>query len=378
MVRCIASTRVLISLLLSSVAIFEIAVANEKYIYTFGDTEVKLKKRDVFAEEIQFIDMLSLAEFCGFERTCDGSRAVFSANGTKVTVEDGSDTVAVNSFERKMTAPARFTDTEIYLPLQTVLEFIPTLSATVEEKRTVISTSTDKVYIVALDGFEIEYATDVSAYLEYISTTDQSSLILVNKAVTLGSGYVPIGLVEIPAKYRKDSKIYLNHTAERALEAMMQDAFSIGFTDLFVTSAYRSYEYQKALFDTYVNQEKESGLSYDEAVKKVLTYSAEAGKSEHQSGLCIDFMVRAMQELENYGYEGEYTTDVGFAETEVYEWLRENAWKYGFILRYPEDKVNITGYTYESWHYRFVGLEAAAIIQQTGLCFEEYLNIFNK
>ena len=239
MVRYIASTLILISLLLLSVAIFEIAVANEKYIYTLGETEVKLKKRDVFADDIQFVDMLSLSEFCGFERTCDASHAVFSANGTKVTVEDGSDTVAVNSFERKMTAPARFTDKEIYLPLQTVLEFIPALSATVEEKRTVISTSTDKVYIVALDGFEIEYATDVSAYLEYISTTDQSSLILANKTVTLGSDYVPSGLVEIPAKYRKDSKIYLNHTAERALEAMMQDAFSLGFTDLFVTSAYR-------------------------------------------------------------------------------------------------------------------------------------------
>jgi D-alanyl-D-alanine carboxypeptidase len=65
-----------------------------------------------------------------------------------------------------------------------------------------------------------------------------------------------------------------------------------------------------------------------------------------------------------------------FETTEAFSWLKENSWKYGFVLRYPEEKENITGYVYESWHYRFVGLEVASIMHQTGLCYEEYLEVF--
>ena len=379
--KCALATLLLASVLLLSVAVFEFAQAHEKYIYTFEGNEVKFKKAEIFVDGIQFIDMNSFADLCSFERVAYGSRVSFTVNGTSMTLEDGSDTVIVNSFERKMPACARITDSATYVPLQTVLEFIPYVSAIVEDKQTTIATIKNKkdIYIVALDGFEIEYATDVSAYIEYINTTDEAVLLLANKTVTLDKDYKPADLVEIPSKYRKDSTISLSLPAEKALEAMMQDAHALGFSDVYVTSAYRSYDSQKYLFNYYVNEEVKSGLSYEKAAEKVLTYSAEAGKSEHQTGLCVDLFVRGvMQELENFGYEGKYLNDKGFAETEMYQWLTENAWKYGFILRYPEDKATVTGYKYESWHYRFVGLEAAAIIQQTGLCFEEYLDIFNK
>ena len=379
--KCALATLVLASVLLLSVAVFEFAQAHEKYIYTFEGNEVKFKKAEIFVDGVQFVDMNFIADLCSFERVTDGSRISFTVNGTSMTLEDGSDTVIINSFERKMPACARITDSATYVPLQTVLDFIPYVSAIVEDKQTTIATIKNRrdIYIVALDEFEIDYTTDVSAYLEYINTTDEAVLLLANKTVTLDKDYEPSDLAQIPTKYRKDSIIYLSLPAKMALEAMMQDAHALGFTDVYVTSAYRSYAYQKSLFDTYVNDEMKSGLSYDEAVEKALTYSAQEGKSEHQTGLCVDLFVRGvMQELENFGHEGKYPNDKGFAETEVYEWLTQNAWKYGFILRYPEDKTSVTGYKYESWHYRFVGLEAAAIIQQTGLCFEEYLDIFNK
>jgi D-alanyl-D-alanine carboxypeptidase len=80
-----------------------------------------------------------------------------------------------------------------------------------------------------------------------------------------------------------------------------------------------------------------------------------------------------MRELENYGSEGKYPDDVGFAETEAFKWLQNNAHKFGFILRFPENKTDITGYNYESWHYRFVGVPAASEIHEKQITLEEYL-----
>ena len=376
---CAIATLVLACVMLLSVAVFEIAVANEKYIYTFGENEIKFKKRDVFTDDIQHIDMNSLAELCGFEKSVTSTGVTFIANGTELVLENGSEKALVNSHTVTMTAAARIDERYCFIPLSDALEIIPALETTFGEKSTQITLEAPKesVYIMVSKGFDVEYATDVSAYFEYINTTDKAVLLLANKTAALDKEFEPADLVEIPSKYRKDSKIYLSLPAEMALEAMLQDAYALGFSNVYVTSAYRSYSYQKNLFENYVKDEMNSGLSRDEAVQKVLTYSAQAGQSEHQTGLCVDLFVRgAMTELENFGHEGKNPYDTGFAETDVYPWLLENAWKYGFVLRYPEDKVAITGYKYESWHYRFVGLEAAAIMHQTGLCFEEYLDIF--
>ena len=98
--------------------------------------------------------------------------------------------------------------------------------------------------------------------------------------------------------------------------------------------------------------------------KKVLTYSAYPGTSEHQTGLCLDFITDNMTDL-----------DESFEDTAAFRWLSENAHKYGFILRYPEDKVDLTGYKYEPWHIRFVGLDMAEKIHSCGLTLEEYFGI---
>ena len=90
------------------------------------------------------------------------------------------------------------------------------------------------------------------------------------------------------------------------------------------------------------------------------TYSARAGYSEHQTGLAVDIYNKVLP----------YTS---FEETEEFTWMQENAYKYGFILRFPKDKTNITGYQYESWHYRYVGKEVAKEIHENNLTLEEYL-----
>ena len=147
---------------------------------------------------------------------------------------------------------------------------------------------------------------------------------------------------------------------------MMEDMFASGIDDIYVTSAYRNHNYQTMLFEMYIENEMQNGYTYEQAVERANKYSARPEHSEHRTGLCVDFTTRGI-----YG-----VVDDAFEGTEAFEWLIQNSWKYGFVLRYPEDKTDITGYQYESWHYRFVGLEKASIMYQTGLCYEEYLATF--
>ena len=209
------------------------------------------------------------------------------------------------------------------------------------------------------------YSYDISAYLDAIYTV-YDDVLLVNKSHPLGASYVPADLVPLDSKLTNGGKwIQLDRTAAEALTAMMLCMRADGIDDVFVTSGYRSYNNQKQLQNYYVTQErqKDPSLSRAEALEIVRTYSAEEGKSEHQSGLCVDFITKGMNnELDN-----------AFEDYPAFEWLQQNACQFGFILRYPKDKVNVTKYSYESWHYRFVGRDLAMAIAESGLTLEEYL-----
>lgn len=209
------------------------------------------------------------------------------------------------------------------------------------------------------------YSCDVSAYLPAISTT-YDSILLVNKTHPLGDTFVPNDLITLNHEMTNGRKtVQLDATAAAALEAMWLCMRADGITDTFVTSGYRSYNYQKTLEAQYVTEErrKDPSLSRAEALEIVHTYSAEPGKSEHQSGLCVDFITSGMN--------NDLTNE--FERYAAFEWLKENACQFGFILRYPEDKVDVTKYSYESWHYRFVGRDTAIAITEAGLTLEEYL-----
>ena len=208
----------------------------------------------------------------------------------------------------------------------------------------------------------LDFTADLSVYEGAMTASGEEYLMLVNKSTLLPSTYQPGSLSKVKDTHKD---IELESTAARALEAMFIEMRADGVADgVFVTSAYRSYEYQNWLFTYYIEEEraKDRTLSEAEAREKVLRYSAAPGTSEHQSGLCVDLMTNAMQDL-----------DESFEDYPVFDWLTENAWKFGFILRYPKDKVEVTGYDYEPWHYRFVGRTAAYEIYQDGLCLEEYL-----
>lgn len=157
---------------------------------------------------------------------------------------------------------------------------------------------------------------------------------------------------------------YFDIRAADSLLKMLSDARAEGLSPL-VCSAYRDAEFQTILYNNQVETQMASGLTYTEAAEEARKVVAYPGTSEHQLGLAVDIVSSGYQLL-----------DDGQAETEEAKWLRENCHKYGFILRYPPDKTNITGVIYEPWHYRYVGVEAATVIMSENLCLEEYLELY--
>ena len=223
-----------------------------------------------------------------------------------------------------------------------------------------------------------EYKTELSKQVrDALNTTSKEYLMLVNKKKPLGEEYIPEDLVVVDSSIcTKESQLVKN--AAIAAQALIAEMRAEGFTDVKITSAYRSYTRQDQLFEGYIANEmsKNPSLTRDEAEEIVLGYSAKAGYSEHQSGLCIDLInTEKMLDLVNFGSETPNSPhDLGFAELDEYKWLLENAHRFGFILSYPENKTNKTGYNYESWHYRFVGVDAATKMYKKGITLEEYLN----
>lgn len=152
-----------------------------------------------------------------------------------------------------------------------------------------------------------------------------------------------------------DARIY------DALIAMMDAARESGH-ELLVCSAYRNYQYQVKLFDQEKNKHTRQGKTEQEAYAIAKTAVAIPGTSEHNLGLAVDIVALSHQ-----------TLDESLMDTKEIKWLYENSYRYGFIVRYPQGKSEITKIMYEPWHYRYVGVEAATEIMQNGLCLEEYL-----
>lgn len=196
---------------------------------------------------------------------------------------------------------------------------------------------------------------------EYYTNTQETDLskgflMIVNKYYTLPSDYIPENLVSIEAKYGKT--LQMNQTAYEAFKQMADDAKEENLT-LYITSPYRSFQTQKSLYQRYCNQDGQ---------KLADTYSARAGYSEHQTGLAADIVSGPNQSL------------ASFEDTKEFYWMKENAHKYGFILRYEEGKIKekITGYQYEPWHYRYVGIEVATKMKELGITFDEYYAYYIK
>ena len=212
----------------------------------------------------------------------------------------------------------------------------------------------------------VEYAIDIYGWERYIDPDNADAyLILVNKTNKLDSDYVPADMADV-VYTRKDGRATqkMVNTAEKALQAFLLEAAEYGVTDVTVTSAYRSFSYQSQIFNDNVNKNLSKFATRAECEEYVSTFSARPGTSEHQTGLACD-----MHNLS--------AAHVSFGDKAEAKWLAQNAHRFGFILRYPADKTEITGITYEPWHFRYVGRTAATEMYLNGLCLEEYLELIN-
>ena len=360
----------LVTLLLASSLLFASTLIETsgkgKYTYIYGEYEQAISTDACFYENIQLVDLNALANYIGLTKDESNYIVTFSINNTDVIFENNSNIAIVNGIKKEMPTKAQIKNGYCLIPLSTVLDIFHGIKIDVSEKSATVLQIDEDMYIVEKNP-KIEYATDISQYLEDINSNDEYIYTLLNKQNPIDEEFEPAELVVIPEGYsRKDKEIYLHKIAMNALEAMFSDMAEAGITDAYVQSAYRSHSYQSMLFNMYVESEMEKGLSKEQATINANKYSARPEYSEHRTGLCIDFTTKSI---------GGAVDDV-FETTEAFTWLKENSWKYGFVLRYPEDKEHITGYIYESWHYRFVGFEVASTMHQTGLCYEEYLEIF--
>lgn len=170
---------------------------------------------------------------------------------------------------------------------------------------------------------------------------------LVNKYIGLPSHYIPDNLVNVDKEYAVDSKQKLNKEALDAFIKMADDMKKEGLFIL-VNSGYRNYQYQQSVYNDYL---KSYGKNYAEK------YAAHPGFSEHQTGLALDVKAKNSNT---------------FKGTKESNWMLKNAYKYGFILRYPSESEDVTGYNYEPWHYRYLGIELAKKVFDSGLTYDEY------
>jgi len=175
---------------------------------------------------------------------------------------------------------------------------------------------------------------------------------LVNKYHQMASNYLP-EVVDMSLQYASSGQS-LREDAYQAFISMVKAMKTDGLSGIYVYSGYRSYETQENIYNRYVTR---NGQEWADR------YSARPGHSEHQLGLAAD--VAAVSNASG-----------GFDKTEEFTWLMTNAYKYGWILRYPEDKEVITGYGYEPWHYRYLGIDLATKVYESGLTYDEYCMLY--
>ena len=193
-------------------------------------------------------------------------------------------------------------------------------------------------------------ATQVSTTVDN-SVINEWNLKLVNKDNSVDRSYVS-ELEEL------NDGIMFDKRAISYLRNMINAMYKVGNKNVWVQSSYRSYEKQEELFNRKVTYYKNQGKKQEEAERLAQTVVQRPEMSEHNLALAADFN----------------TVTNEFEKTKAFEWLQKNAADYGFVLRYPKDKQDITGIVYESWHWRYVGKEHAKVMKEKGYCLEEYID----
>nr|WP_049817889.1 D-alanyl-D-alanine carboxypeptidase family protein [Thermosediminibacter oceani] len=287
--------------------------------------------------------------------------SILTGKGFKLQAKNGANYVLINNTPVHAGA-VRIKNGQMYVSLA-VLNYVPSEYISVDS-------ATGRITIGRKQNWGTERSLNAAkATFKYIN---KGNLILVNQSYPAGKGYSPTSLSKLDGKV-PGNKSDLKLTAEAAnqLVQMFKAAKKEGVPGLIVTSAYRPYSYQSTLFNNKVNTYRKLGKTMSDAKRLAGRVVAVPGTSEHQTGLAVDIFSRTLLQRTK-GLEEV------FDQTREGKWLIKNSYKYGFILRYPKDKQNITKIIYEPWHYRYVGKPHAEIITKKKMCLEEYIEYLKK
>lgn len=364
---------------------YDFSKTSEKYTYSVkvvrGQDTLTLKKGITVKNNVCYVALSDFSEWLGFRMMGDVRimNAVFDES-TRISVYVGTDNVAYGDSMHLLYAPSYFSgsDGDVYVPIQFFDDTFEGLTLAGEKKGERISYTltladaftpnfsahtplsqpdTSEMHTSTAPGSA--FLTDLSAYEMYMDPENADEYIrLINTSHPLANDYIPEDLTNISYTRSDRKAVQMREYAAKALDAMFIEMRAAGFTDVSVTSAYRSYDYQQTLFNNSVNRFMKS-YDYNTAYAKTAAEIAIPGTSEHQSGLCAD--------LHNLPSASQM-----FEAEEAYKWLYAHCADFGFILRFPKNKSDITGIIFEPWHYRFVGRYHAQRIMQSGLCLEEY------
>jgi len=400
-------------------------------------TEGKVKKfdyEDIVRDGVYYIRFSDIAAFCSLSQSGDSSTFIYStASGEQLKFTPPSRIVLVNGNSVTVSAEIICSDGELWVPADFISNYISGIDLVIDEGKDadsgkpylkimlsrVMNDGTAEEIGFALkynsvlsgisneslpeepvtlpaDAPKYEFAADLSSYLKYMCPEDYDKhMLLINPSNAVDSSYLPEDLLSVPNP-RYDTGMSLCRDASKAVEALFLEMHTLGFRDMKVGVAYRTFEQQEKQFNTYTYNERyyyrthyesegkwfsdtaysvlgkayleekyisegKTSLSAADAKRVAMSYSAYPGTSDHQTGLGLDLYLP--------GFSGQK-----FAESDEYKWLLENAHKFGFIFRYPQGKENITGYSFEPYHLRFVGQYHAALIYETGLSLEEYVS----
>lgn len=369
--------------------------STKDFSVTMGEEEFTIPYKKATKDGVFYFDMRLIADYTELIVSGGDGRIKFSCpDGTYVRFEHNGETATVNGTRVFLDGKAKITDKdedskgECLVPFSFIEKLFSyrfvenhasvtvrwsTKDNTVLIRRIVYKETGEPLPIsFSADCFDIADDAQMQYYQHIypeLSYACEKMTLLVNKSNPLGEDYVPDGLLslnELGYPDAEEREFLLISNVAQSLDAMLKALNTTleGKEKIVVTSAYRSYDYQVLLFEKYVTDiMTTNGVDREKAESIVTKTAARQGESEHQSGLCVDLI--------EYG---KLNLDESFENTAAFEWLSQNAHKYGFILRYPKGKESITGYDYEPWHFRFVGLDAATVIYEDNICLEEYLS----
>lgn len=357
--------------------------------------KVSFRKKHIVLNDVAYLPMSSLTQFFGLSMSGDDTVRTVNLNDTLDTHGDpdsavftsGSKTIEVNGAIHTLSNAPIFRNGDVYVPFEFFEKYVvgisfkttkkgskTTIGVTLEQPRIsfigspdrIINTPNIKDYITEAET-TYTYGFDLTPYEQYINPVDPDKyLTLINVDNRLSEDYEPDDLTDVIFTRGDRATQRMRLDAAKSLEAMLKAAGLEGINDVTVTSGYRAYSYQQQLFNQRLNEKLASGkyATREEAEIETAKLTMYPGASEHQSGLCADMhnLPSAMQSFERQA---------------AYDWLLKHCADFGFILRYPKNKTEITGIDFEPWHYRFVGRFHAQLIMESGLCLEEYIELYN-